>query len=393
MNYKSNTHKAIMGQSPILKTSEAGVIAIFLSVIISILLLTSTTLAARVTVVELNQASSVDQSEQAYYAAEAGVEEAARRIDLNPHATARQMFPNQYDGAGVLYGDTLNKNFTNLDPLLDQAQPFDLGEVSWRSRKVYEEGSAFNGLQVKDETVQFDTTEICRKVGGVTYGTKTCPPTGVVDQDVSPPGANIFSNFNGLQYCWTPNGGTVPSIELTDVFYAAGGLNTPNPVTTEKTMIYAPGSPSFRGNIPQKNGMQVLVTSAGGGQTCFQFTNNGGNNFVNFRYIFRVKPIFTTGSNQNFSVNYQATLMESTVYPPNQKLYLPNNSFLIDVVGQSGDIKRRVVARKLRSGRLIGIFDYVLYSGSSTTPLCKGGVAQSDGLVGSDCVPTNVINN
>jgi hypothetical protein len=98
---------------------------------------------------------------------------------------------------------------------------------------------------------------------------------------------------------------------------------------------------------------------------------------------------------QTSSLSYEANLIENpTPATLNLALYLPNNSFLIDVVGQSGDIKRRVVARKLRSGRLIGIFDYVIYTGSTANPLCKNGVDQLEAKYGVNCIAgAPIVNN
>ncbi|MEO7617427.1 MAG: hypothetical protein ABIS59_01145 [Candidatus Saccharibacteria bacterium] len=377
--------------------SQAGVIAIFMAVVISILLVTSTTLASRVTVTELSQSSAVDRSEQAYYAAEAGIEEAARRIDINPNGQAKLLFPQQYDGTGVLVGDALQitgdtgLEYPNgLTPAVDSGLAADYGQTSWRSRRVFEQGSTFSGFQVKDETVQFDASELCRRVATTVYGTATCAPTGAVDKDSD--GSDIYSKFNGLKYCWTSNGGTPAQIELTDTYYAKAGLNTANPVATEKAII----APTFSGTIGRANNMIVSIgPGPAGGQRCLQFTSNVGfNNFANYRYIFRIKALFNTGVTQTSSLSYEANLIENPV-PATQSLglYIPNNSFLIDVVGQSGDIKRRVVARKLRSGRLIGIFDYVLYTGSTANPLCKNGVDQLEASYGINCISGAPIDN
>jgi hypothetical protein len=367
--------------------SESGVIAIFMAVIISILLMTSTTLAARVTV-----------TEQAYYAAEAGIEEAARRIDINPNAQAKLLFPQQYDGTGTLVGDALQitgntgAEYPNgLTPVVDTTAPTDYGQTSWRSRRVFEQGSSFSGFQVKDETAQFDATELCRRVGTTVYGTVTCAPTGAVDKDSD--GTDIYSKFNGLKYCWTSNGATPAQIELTDTYYGKAGLNAANPVATEKTIIPT----GFNPTITRANNMIVSVgAGSGAGQRCLQFTSNIGiNNFPNYRYIFRIKALFNTGVTQTSSLSYEANLIENpTPATLNLALYLPNNSFLIDVVGQSGDIKRRVVARKLRSGRLIGIFDYVIYTGSTANPLCKNGVDQLEAKYGVNCIAgAPIVNN
>lgn len=349
--------------------SQSGAIAIFMVAILSILLLVTTTFAARLQVSELNQSSNIDRSEQAYYAAEAGIEEAIRRLDRNPNAPLEGvggLFP--CNGSG---GD--QADLSDASVILDtpcQTSASELGTLAWRSRTVGR-NSILKGVQVKDETAQFDASSLNRKcAGGGTAG---------VTNDRDCDGSSIYGNFRGLEFSWSAansaSGGG--QIELTVVSWPQNNLGS---ITTQKIL-------------------PVAGTACSGGYTsCFTYPSSGSLDSGR-RYIFRAKLLFPSAGRANcgdgthncLAVNYSARLLDSTnnVNP----LYMPNDAVLIDVIGQSGDIRRRIIAKKLRNGRLLGIFDYVLYSGDPAYPLCKPGVHQEPrGGYSSDCIAIPEIN-
>lgn len=366
--------------------SERGGIALYLVMIVSILLMTTTVVASRLAVSELSQASEVDQSDGAYYAAEAGVEEASRRLDANTNEelTLAEIFPEQFvNGAngGSQHGDRMelidDNGSQNLggslgiqaDPASDHADYF--GRLSWRQRRVYEEPLAPLGTQVKDESIQLDTTDLRREVNGIIYG----------EDGLDSDGSVIHNAFGGVEYCWTPkapSGPISPELELTVLSYPSGNAGA---IETEKYI--------FSANSNATSGRHISISAAGVNPTeqdlyanCVDITTNNPNR----RYIFRIRPLFggVGGANPNaYQVSYRTKLIDNRLsshqpgssQPP---LYIPGSTVLIDVVGQSGDIRRRIVARKERTGRILGIFDYVLYSGDPVLPLCKAGVQQSD---------------
>lgn len=355
---------------------ERGVIAIFFASIIALLLFTTTTYAARVTVSELNQASQVDRSEAAYYAAEAGIEQAIRTIDLAPEtASVQEMFPEQFTSSVNQPGDTYTLEDDAGNAFVANAVSTDdnsasRGELSWRHRRVYSQSVTYTGTQVKDETQQIDATLLQRRcTGGATIDDSD--PTASTPDCLFP--GTLHGNFKGIQYCWTPN---TPGarIELTVVSYPNA---SPTSITTAKYITDGTAplvGPTFS--------VDPAAAALAAYSYCFNYNVNPAN-----RYIFRMKPIFPTvgapapvNSSQNqYSVKYRAQLVETVpVLSANQRMYIPNDSYLIDVVGESGDIHRRVVARKLRNGRLLGIFDFALYSGDPGKDLCKIGVSQSD---------------
>ena len=410
-----------MNQSRTSLGSDSGVIAIFLAAIIGILLLTSTTFAARVSTSELSQSGQVDQSEAAYYAAEAGVEEAIRRLVVNPAGTICQIFPEQFNltlstlQTGVC--PVASSQIGDFALLRDGASPAasegasltigtegaaaaNLPGNAWRSRKVTAQGNSFTGTQVKDESVQFDTSELCRRAAtGEIYGTTACDPLPAnVDKDplsILP----IADSLQGLQYCWKANPGETPDIEFTDVYWT-----NINQIHTEKMVLRAPytaGSPVFASGL-------TLTATTGSSATpaqpaygyCVRLNTIAPGVVPGTKFIFRFKPLYPgiSGSAQlqnAHSIAYHAELLDAkngASFSPPYPLYLPTNTFLIDVVGESGDIKRRIVAKVTRNGGILGIFDYLIYSGSSSD-LCKPGITQLEGAYDTTaCTAPNISN-
>ena len=407
------------------RAQDSGVIAIFLASIIGILLLTSTTFAARVSTSELNQSSQVDQSEAAYYAAEAGVEEAIRRLVVNPLATICQIFPEQYGlGLSTLYsgacpaaanqvgdyavvGDSANPSAhegTNLVIATEGPSATNLPGVAWRLRKVTAQGNSFTGTQTKDESVQFDTSELCRRAAsGAVYGTAACDPLAAnLDKDPlggpSLPGSAIANSLQGLQYCWKANAGQTPDIEFTNVYWS-----NINQVKTEKLVI---SNPYVTTNPVFGSGLGLVVTTGANAtpaQAAYSYCVNLNTmtpSAPGTKFIFRFKPLFPGVSGnaqaQNaYNISYRAGLIDAkngNLYTPPFPLYLPTNTFLIDVVGESGDIRRRIVAKVTRNGGILGIFDYLIYSGSNSD-LCKPGITQAEGGYNPlDCLPPYIDN-
>lgn len=414
---------------------QGGVVALFLSIIIGILLMTITTYAARLSVSELSQSTDTDVSEQAYYAAEAGVEEAIRRIDTAPTgATLCQIFPEQftYDGNVALgHGNAAN---CPANPTTQPGDTYDLstfaqggssavtvttddptkqynGSLAWRQRRVYQQSTNFFGTQVKDESEQFDLSDLCRRVAGQVYGTAACNPTtttsgrAVGDDYASYTNPNtgttsdsIFAPYQGLLYCWNNNSSYPVDLELTDIYFSAGysGFQTaktllvPGAVLPDGTQITInPGTAETQyGSDLASYGSCAEITVA---------------NPTTVRHIFRIKALYRDSSlpGDQYSVSYSATIMEALGHVPSAnpasptaRLYIPNDSYIIDVVGQVGDLRRRIIAKKLRSNKLLGVFDYVLYSGDPGQFLCKAGVQQSDvGYDTSTCTVGGSLSN
>ncbi|HSP30994.1 MAG TPA: hypothetical protein VLO13_03150, partial [Halomonas sp.] len=129
------------------------------------------------------------------------------------------------------------------------------------------------------------------------------------------------------------------------------------------------------------NGRLTKQAGPAGGD-CFVYTiqhddaNPGASERVNRRFIFRIKPIYDqnipAGDQQQFKVAYTADVLTTGLSGGN--VVIDDGSIIIDVTGESNEIRRRIIAKRQRDGRLLGVFDFLLYSGDETFPLCKAGV-------------------
>ncbi len=384
--------------------NERGAVAIFLVTILSILLVVSTTYAARLTVSELNQSSQVGQSEQAYYAAEAGVEDAFYNQDLgNPIPVGGTCATGTADGDyATLPAATSNGEPTPAVDCGDVTSQAIGNQIAWRNRNVFTTATTTGGIinygqQHKDETLDIDTTSISKH----SPGSSDCQDTG------SSSGCGALNHYTGLQYCWGPSPATsTPRIEFTAISWDASNNNSDvnSSIITEKAVV------ALDANGVPKQGTQTassyILLSTGiiydgktyfpsppqGTKFCFNFafkdpTKSLAQNLAKApdgsangrRYIFRIKPLFTStssnppsGTQDTNSVNVVAKLLND--YPnTNQWLYVAGNLKLVDVTGQSGSVKRRIIAKRLASGQILDLLDYVIYSGSPAKDLCKAG--------------------
>lgn len=350
---------------PYLDLPEKGAIAIFLSVAISILLLTVTVYAARLAVSEVRQSSQIDRSDQAYYAAEAGIEEALRRIDSAPEKDIEEVFPEQNSSPYKADQAALTGESDELIPLIveSEANEPEIAPLAWRNRRVYDSDVSPSGTQVKDESIQLDLSDLRQ----ATASGSSCGPDNACD------GQPLYPRFNGIEYCWTPTAGS-PKFEWTIISWPENNIS----------------SSSIRKVLLEKNHTPVNITYGSFTSRINPTPYDGCTNFnisdKNRRYIIRIKPLFEVGnpsSQDAFTVTYRVQLQDSI---PGEPLFIQDDSILIDVVGQSGEIRRRVIAKKERNGRLLGIFDFLLYSGDPNLPLCKFGVQQQDvGYNLTDC--------
>ncbi|MFI5240540.1 MAG: hypothetical protein ACHQUB_02430 [Candidatus Saccharimonadia bacterium] len=400
-----------------LAINEAGAVAVFFASIMGILLLVGTTSAAQLMVSELNQSTQVDQSEQAYFAAEAGVEDALYHIEqsqqlhpliqVSPYCIFPQQFNDMSDfsqcSANLQYSPALStevgdysilgQNSGNLpqnyaalaDPSPNPTA--DAANVTWRNRKVYDSTTFYVGTQQKDQTLQIDASDLRRHRATGDCGIDAFGNSTGLDCDNA---TSIFSDFGGLEYCWQAPAGTIPSIELTTVSWAASSVNpltsTVTNVLTDKALFTTPpggatqlvyDGTTYIGALSPAASTGFVPNLPGFGNNCIVFQVDSAR-----RYIFRIKPLFPVAGINNvnqagYAVQYQANLFDtvSSPFATDGQLYIPNNAYYIDVVGQAGDVRRRIVAKVLDNRQLIGVFDYILYSGDPVIPLCKAGVA------------------
>ena len=376
------------------KTYNQGSIALYLVGIISILLVTATSVGVRLAVSEMRQASEVDQSDAAYYAAEAGIEEASRRLDVNDNTLDLEyIFPEQFDGdahhgdRAVLIDGDGESSLGALNIVSDVFSQHNdrFGRLTWRQRRVYEEERPPSGSQVKDESIELDASEIRQRCG-------TDSIAGEDGFDCF--GNDIYDTFGGVEYCWNNRspGPTSEHLELTALSYPAGDASN---VVTEKVLLDSVMSSTVS--------LGHIAVGPGGSSdqydNCRDITISSDSSAR--RFIFRIRPLFPSAvldgpyQMSDYSIDYRTRILQGSTadYNPDRPMFFPDDTVLIDAVGRSGDTRRRIVARKERQGRILGIFDYVVYSGDPNIPLCRAGVEQSDVGYSEQCLVDSDLDN
>lgn len=354
--------------------NEQGAIAIFLATILALLLLVTTTYAARITISEIQQSSQVDRSEKAYYAAEAGIEDAIYKLqNKTEEQKLEDLFPAMFtpnangdmaimvDNTGAWSPTTILSAVRNDDSSDGNWQ------LAWRNRIVSTGSSESSiGTQPKDVTKEFDASNLTR--------------AGSASVD--------YNDFAGIQYCWRDAATLPASIEMTIISWDAGSNSGSNvdssTIKTEKLAFglnYSVGQQQLNGshtNASPTACQDNAYSNAINFNIPLSYTDDLGTTYLprNRRYIFRIKPFYdqsqaNLADQSSYRVDYRVFLKDEGVGNP---LRINEGGYTIDVVGQSGEIRRRLVARLSADAGLIGVFDYLLYSGGGD--LCKLGIEQ-----------------
>ena len=326
--------------------------------------------AARKASSEIRNSSANDLSARASAAADAGIEEAFRRLEENPTEDDLEvLFPESESGSRGDYSILVDEEGEEvpIDVRPDNGPPSG-GLEYWEQRSVYQASFNTEGIQQKDEVIQADLSDLAQ----LNAAGRICDVNPSIDnEDCS--GNQIHGNLEGINYCVVnrADDGLEPVFEWTVTHYSA---TNPADIVVEKYLedyaadgVDAPGSP--------------INSASRGNQICYEYTIPNSHR-SNRRYIFRIKPIYEQSSANSPSLNVQQTYRVDYRVELNTdgisggQVVVLDNSVVVDVTGVAGggDIAVRKIAKKDRNGRLLGVFDYVLYSGDPSFPLCKAGV-------------------
>jgi Tfp pilus assembly protein PilX len=298
--------------------TERGMVSLMITIIISLLLVIITTSMAILMVGELRQSTDSDQSTKAFYAAEAGIEEAVWRIrDALENGTP---IPVRNDCSSL-------PPAANIDP-----------NIAFTCQIIKSENTVLTDTVAKDEPRQYD-------VGSI--------------------------NFNNLELSWHSGGGNLQApasfppgsawsypaaMELTIISYPQTISDIFSDIEV-KTFTLVPGgslgSASANYNAAVTNPIYAQCT-AGGTYNC-RFTISGGIDSSR-SHIVRFRPRYT-------GTSYQLRFMVGGT-----AVEMPDQFATIDVTARSGDVFRRVRSKvRIVNGVARGL-DYVLFA---ETDICK----------------------
>ena len=352
--------------------NNKGFAALFAVATFSLLLVTVSVSSARLSTSELRQSFDLDLSDSAYYAAEACIEEALQRLEDNKNKELRDpavlasIFPEgatTAQGDGALIIDELG-NDTPMQFVSSNSSSLEGANLKCRNRQVYRSSMSLSGTQEKDESIQVDLGTLLH-VGAdgrpcYSQPNRTCDGA-----------RSLHSAVYGFRYCALNFGPIVPSFEWTITRYRQAD---PSDIDTFKYLA------SYNGGVRRVSSgsfVRSVASSSNPSESCAEFRIDGASARNNYRYIVRTKPIYTNvpaGSQSQYYVNYTINLLSTGI--PSDRIVIDDASVFIEATGDvaDGTISRELGTKKQLNGRLLGIFDFLLYSGSEQYPLCKAGV-------------------
>jgi hypothetical protein len=326
------------------KNSQKGQILIVFLLVLVIGLAIALSIASR-SVTDVQQTTTSDESNRAYFAAEAGVENALKKIEDGSITTSTIA-----SGGGKDTTASLNLTSTNRSN-----SDVSVKDLSIASGVVFEYPASLS----KDEVAQVNLMENFNNV------TTACSPGCVSAKGIRP--------GDTLDIYWDESGSTKqPAIEVSIVTCDAPCTNSSN--FNMYKMAFDPSAAVHGNNFCTGGAIGV-----GGVQT----TNLG--NSINFRY--RVSMTLTSNVYSGFScpANDVVTGGQAPVLARVRMLYesgiklavgnganrLPNQGYQVESLGKTGSgVARKLIVNRLYPS-LPAVFDYVLYNGSSSNPLSK----------------------
>ncbi len=300
--------------------SDAGVVALITSIIVGLLLVVITTSAIALMSNELRQATDYDQSIKAYYAAEAGAEDAMAHI--------RRAVANNQTIDSVLSDDCATYTSSKSDLSGDNTVSYTCQIVSMASNNL-------TGQLDPEESAQIDLTSITDFSKLVISWNK--PSAG----DPSGFNPNVplgFPRITPINKWENPAGKPLPAvIEATfiayprDVDFGADDIKT-------KTVVIKPGNTGSTVDLSTATELESAHCIPGGGvlYSCsLDFSNvdlwaeteppSG------YYYVVRLHARYAS-TNYQFQVRNAAGVL----------VKIPKTHLVIDVTGKAGDVFRRV---------------------------------------------------
>lgn len=335
--------------------SERGAVALISVIITAVLISIITTGLSRGLSNEARQTTDINESSRAFYAAEAGVEDALQRI--KDHSTCPTSNPGcdvsdlyyytETDGvANDAFGNPLSPVRSPVfrhvgvgDDLGSATQSDDPGAV-WIHRYVKLTSQESEGLLKRDESMQLDFS-----TSGISRIT--------IEWDVAGDSKKTSGWLANFPSNWAESGEPA-LLEATLVSWneTGGQVTSFDPVRKHLGRACMTNN-TCPDSLP--SGMQITHQPAS--QYHFKWEITGTALDPAKLYVLRLKSWFAPTHYRVTAYNTGGQLVE-----------LPENFITIDVTGKSGDTYRRLVVKKRYQAEIFSVFDFAL---ASEQAMCK----------------------
>lgn len=319
----------IRGQE--LRKSADGFVSLFTCIMISLLLLVITVSMISLETLQLRKAEDAEQTLRAYYAAEAGVEDAVSKVVSGAVTTNQACTANTgYDIPGA---------------------------AGWTCQQISFSGTPFGKLDTPDSAKTIDP-------GNVNYNSV------VLEWNQSTNTNPAYFNLPGAFPSQAAYDKAAP-IELSIVEYPPGGFAAGDPGLKLQNALIVPGGPrsvataTVNYNLLQNHGpwygdcRPFPSTNPFGGNTynCYAVISNltGAND-----YLFRIRSRYLASS-------YRMTFKPSA-NGSGLPVDVPDGMATIDVTAKAGQTYRRVISKLPLDGGAAAGLNYVMYSDGN---ICK----------------------
>jgi Tfp pilus assembly protein PilX len=327
---------------------EKGLVSLFTAIIISLLLLVITVSLISLQTLQLRKAVDAEQTLRAYYAAEAGVEDAVSKVLAGTVSTDQACSANMnYDIPGAAGWTCQQISFSGTPEgrltKPDQAQTIDPGPVNPNYRSILIEW----GQSTSTAAAQFTTALPFQSQAAYSAAV---PPLEV--QIVEYPRAGFASTAvctHRVGAAWQPAG---CSVKLQNVLIVPGGAAGAAAVNYPTIFNNAAPTTNFRGNCrPLPRTLARPGTTEPSNYNCFAIISNL---VANQDYLLRLRARYQ-------STAYRVRFFAS-VNGAGQHIDVPDGTATIDVTAKAGQTYRRVISKlPLGKGASAGL-NYVMYS-------------------------------
>lgn len=311
----------------IIGTSQKGFVALPVAALVSLLLMVSTVSAVGLAVNETRQATDSDQAVRAYYAAEAGVEDAVLRIKDN------------ISPSGVLAESVVNRDCTGPNGSATLTNG-----TSYTCQKITQTINALTGALAQEQPVQISATEFTKLT---------------ISWDLP---ADSVTRAPGSTPLFPPNPGqpwTYPAaLEFSIINYKSGDVNSDQKNFGIKTAVL---KPDINGDVIDLADIRPATsktpTRCGGGSSySCKMDITGFDPRPGYYYILRFRP------------RYAGTHYKLQFFNGSTPVEVTDQFATVDVTAKAGNVFRRVVAKiEIKQGVASGL-DYVLFSDND---ICK----------------------
>ena len=313
--------------TPIIKRQD-GAVALITAIIISLLLSIVLTGFIIVMVSEQRQATDSEQSVNAYYAAESGVEDAIGKIK-----------------GGLRTNQPCDGTITSKNVNLESTSP---GAVGWNCQSITFSGQPSGRLQDPDAATQLDLSS-----ASAFTSINLKWELSALNNNFTPPASGVIPSAAA----W---GATRPAaVELSVISYPKTATFLASAITTQNYLVLpgniGPGSGSIAGGAGS-NPLRGNCASGPAYKCSINLTGFITTGPAARSYVLRIRT------------RYKGTDYQMTAYNGAIVTNIPDGTATIDVTGKAGDVYRRVVYKVPFTKNVVKGLDYVLYS---DTDICK----------------------